>query len=76
MTVAAEPGVLKHGIGYDLIVVEDRSRHVGLDPVPAVLILGIRCHACRKVSYHPKDVTERYCGACHVFHEHFHRGPE
>jgi len=51
--------VLKHGIGYDLVVVEERSR----------LVLGIRCHRCQRVSYHPNDVTERYCGWCHVFHE-------
>jgi ribosomal protein L37E len=54
-----KPGVLKYGIGYDLVVVEERSR----------LVLGIRCHACDRTSFHPKDVTERYCGACHVFHE-------
>jgi hypothetical protein len=21
------------------------------------------------VSHHPTDIAERYCGACHVFHE-------
>jgi hypothetical protein len=51
--------VLKHGTGYDLVIVEDRSR----------LVLGIRCHTCQRLSFHPKDVTGRYCGACHVFHE-------
>jgi hypothetical protein len=53
------PGVLKHGLGYDLIVVEDRSR----------LVLGIRCQTCRRISFHPTDVQQRYCGACRVFHE-------
>jgi hypothetical protein len=62
-------GILKHGIGYDLVVVEYRSPHVGLDPAPTVLVLGIRCHTCQRVSFHPKDINERYCGACHVFHE-------
>jgi len=53
----SEPRVLKHGIGYDLVV-HDGGR----------LVLGIRCHACRRVSYHPMDIMELYCGACHVFH--------
>jgi hypothetical protein len=53
------PTVLKHGIGYDLVVVQDGKR----------LVLAIRCHACQRISYHPKDVRERYCGACHAFHE-------
>lgn len=52
-------GVLKHGIGYDLVVHRETGR----------LVIGIRCHTCGRVSYHPKDVDERYCGACHVFHE-------
>jgi hypothetical protein len=25
------------------------------------------CRRCGAVSYHPKNVTERYCGACHKF---------
>jgi hypothetical protein len=59
VTPTRTPGVLKHGIGYDLIVAEVGSR----------LVLGIRCHVCSCVSFHPKDVTERYCGACKFFHE-------
>lgn len=55
----SEPGVLKHGLGYDLVVVRERTR----------LVLGIRCHTCQRVSVHPKDIEERYCGACKVFHE-------
>lgn len=54
-----ERGVLKHGTGYDLLVVEERRR----------LLLAIRCHTCDRVSFHPTDVTERYCGHCHRFHE-------
>ena len=61
--------VLKFGTGYDLVVVKERSRHTGLDPVPTILVLGIRCHTCQRTSHHPKDIEERYCGACHVFHE-------
>lgn len=52
-------GVLKHGVGYDLIVTTQAKR----------LVLGILCHRCRRVSYHPRDVSERYCGSCHVFHD-------
>jgi hypothetical protein len=51
--------VMKHGVGYDLVVTETADR----------LHLAIRCHKCQKVSYHPKDIKERYCGHCHVFHE-------
>lgn len=52
-------GVLKHGLGYDLVVAREGAR----------LVLGIRCHACQRTSFHPKDISERYCGACKVFHE-------
>ncbi len=31
--------------------------------------LGILCHSCGKTSYHPKDIEERYCANCHVFHD-------
>jgi len=30
---------------------------------------AITCHICHLTSYHPKDVENRYCGHCHVFHE-------
>jgi uncharacterized OB-fold protein len=52
-------GVLKHGLGYDLLAVEQQKR----------IVIGIRCHTCGQTSFHPKDINERYCGACHVFHE-------
>src|SRR5215813_3864046 len=29
---------------------------------------SITCPRCGKTSHHPKDVGERYCGACHQFH--------
>src|SRR5262245_3231344 len=29
----------------------------------------ITCSLCGLRSYHPRDVEERYCGKCHVFHE-------
>lgn len=28
----------------------------------------ITCLICRRTSHHPMDVSERYCGNCHVFH--------
>jgi hypothetical protein len=55
----ADDRVLKYGVGYHLVVVTDRSR----------LVLGIRCLRCARLSFHPKDIEERYCGACHIFHE-------
>lgn len=29
----------------------------------------IVCPRCGKISYHPRDIAERYCGACHLFHD-------
>lgn len=55
--------VLKHGVGYDLIVIKTTTRRDGQ------LILGIRCQTCQKVSFHPQDVEQRYCSKCKVFHE-------
>jgi len=60
----SERNVLKFGTGYDLVSMEVRSR-LGRPR----LVLGIRCHTCGRTSLHPKDIEERYCGACHVFHE-------
>ena len=31
--------------------------------------ISIRCLLCGLISYHPRDVSERYCGHCHIFHE-------
>jgi hypothetical protein len=30
---------------------------------------AIKCLICERVSYHPKDISERYCGFCHRFHD-------
>lgn len=30
---------------------------------------GIVCGTCGMTSWNPRDVLERYCGKCHVFHE-------
>jgi hypothetical protein len=29
---------------------------------------AIMCFTCGRVSYHPQDVANRYCGCCHKFH--------
>jgi len=60
--------ILKHGVGYDLIVRPVDSRAPG-EGHRTRLHLGIRCHTCNLTSFHPKDVEERYCGCCHRFHE-------
>ena len=30
---------------------------------------SIKCLACTRTSHNVNDVTNRYCGHCHVFHE-------
>jgi hypothetical protein len=30
--------------------------------------LSITCLVCGMTSFNPHDVSEKYCGACHVFH--------
>jgi ribosomal protein L37E len=59
------PTVLQHGSGYDLVVRHAPARAER----HARLTLGLRCHTCQRISFHPKDIQERYCAACHVFHE-------
>lgn len=29
----------------------------------------IRCLVCKLTSHNPHDVSERYCGKCHIFHD-------
>jgi hypothetical protein len=64
-----DTNVLKHGVGYDLVVTEQPVARTRTEPHRTRLHLGIRCHTCHLTSYHPKDVEERYCGNCHRFHE-------
>lgn len=47
-----------------------------LPPEPTYAILearpgvpAIQCLKCGMVSFHPKDIEERYCGHCHEFHD-------
>jgi hypothetical protein len=30
---------------------------------------SIECPRCRRRSFNPNDIRERYCGACHRFHD-------
>lgn len=30
---------------------------------------AIQCLICNRISYHPMDVKEKYCGNCHRFHD-------
>lgn len=30
---------------------------------------AIQCLVCGKISYHPDDVRNLYCGYCHTFHK-------
>ena len=30
---------------------------------------AILCIPCNRISYHPQDIKERYCGRCKTFHE-------
>lgn len=34
---------------------------------------SITCPQCGRTSYHPRDIEEKYCGACHAFHEDMRR---
>jgi hypothetical protein len=53
----ARYSIASTGNGYDLLTdLKDDS--------PA-----IRCRRCLRVSHHPRDVEDRYCGYCHAFHE-------
>lgn len=30
---------------------------------------SITCPNCGRTSYHPEDIKQKYCGACHAFHD-------
>lgn len=51
------------GLGKEYLVVEEpRSWLDEYSPG------SITCPKCGKASYHPKDIEQRYCGACHMYH--------
>lgn len=31
--------------------------------------LSITCLKCNRTSYHPRDVSDKYCVNCHIFHD-------
>jgi Zn finger protein HypA/HybF involved in hydrogenase expression len=35
---------------------------------------SITCPRCSLTSYHPKDISERYCGRCHAWHDDIGKG--
>jgi hypothetical protein len=37
---------------------------------------SITCLLCDRTSHHPSDVAEKYCGHCHIFHQHLRVGIE
>lgn len=45
--------------GAKVIAIE----HAQVDSCPT-----ITCPRCGRTSAHPKDISERYCGNCHMFH--------
>ncbi len=30
---------------------------------------SVTCPECKKTSFHPEDVKQKYCGNCHEFHD-------
>ena len=42
-----------------------------LNPKQAPMQPGIVCKLCKRTSFHPMDVEQKYCGNCHIFHEQF-----
>jgi hypothetical protein len=57
--------------GLDVVYhpLEDLER---VDPIPTFRLVegpGIECLICGLTSYHPEDVSQKYCGRCHRFHE-------
>jgi ribosomal protein L37E len=59
----------------ELVLVSDYQMRVVLFELMRQGLAGneeppsITCPRCGMTSYHPKDISERYCGACHQFHE-------
>jgi hypothetical protein len=37
---------------------------------------SIECPKCRRISYNPHDIQQRYCGACHQYHDQLQIVPE
>lgn len=39
------------------------------DPPEFEILMVYKCHRCGWSSYHPMDVSERYCVRCHTFED-------
>jgi hypothetical protein len=48
---------------------DDRTVNALLDQVEGKEPPSIACPRCGRVSYNMNDVVQRYCGACHEFHD-------
>lgn len=44
-------------------------QYLGGDEPTSGQAMSITCPICKRVSYHPLDISERYCGACEKFHD-------
>jgi hypothetical protein len=42
----------------------EQAQSIGAQRAPYIV-----CPRCGSVSHHPKDISERYCGRCHRFHD-------
>ena len=54
-----------HEAGVTSLELIKETRHI----LPAGTIPSITCPACGAKSYNRHDIEQRYCGACHQFHE-------
>lgn len=61
-TVAMFQKLREAGVTLELI---KETRHY----LPEGTIPSITCPRCGKKSYNKHDIAEKYCGACHQFHE-------
>ena len=43
---------------------------------PGPRSITITCPRCGRTSYNPEDVKQRYCGACHMYHDDMDTGPD
>lgn len=57
------PGSLDEAKWYDAVAAHGRTYEVGAGGKT------IKCLACGMTSFSPEDVTNKYCGKCHKFHQ-------
>lgn len=58
------------GISLNAYVLTVLAQHE--DPLPkrepTPIPPSITCPRCLRTSFHPEDIAQRYCGACHQYH--------